>query len=95
MSSTFVGNLKYKAIQLDGTSLDVTFHKVKYTPELWVKLFILGKALKNGYTLSNKGFSIYLSKGPILATFDRVIHTTNGWNEVVYSFASYDFQYYN
>jgi hypothetical protein len=54
--------------------------KVKYVPELWMNLFSLNKALKNGYTLSNKGLSICLSnKSPCSVTFDRVIGTTNGF----------------
>jgi hypothetical protein len=78
MTATKVGDLKCKVIQLDGSSLDVTLCEVKYVPELWMNLFSLNKALKNGYTLSNKGLSICLSKGPCLVTFDRLIWTTNG-----------------
>jgi hypothetical protein len=79
MTATKVGDLKCKVIQLDGSSLDVTLYEVKYVPELWMNLFSLNKALKNGYTLSNKGLSICLSKGPCSVTFDRVIRTTNGF----------------
>ena len=59
--------------------MDVTLYEVKYVPELWMNLFSLNKALKNGYTLSNKGLSICLTKGPCSVTFDRVIRTTNGF----------------
>jgi hypothetical protein len=55
MTATKVGDCKCKVIQLDGSSLDVTLYEVKYVPELWMNLFSLYKALKNGYTLSNKG----------------------------------------
>jgi hypothetical protein len=56
MIDTMVGNITCKAIQLDGTSLDVTLHKVKYVPELRVNLFRLSTPLKNGYKLNNIGF---------------------------------------
>jgi gag-polypeptide of LTR copia-type/Zinc knuckle len=79
MTATKVGDLKCKVIQLDRSSLDVTLYWVKYVPELWMKLFSLNKALKNGYILSNKGLSICLSKDPRSVTFDRVIRTTNGF----------------
>jgi hypothetical protein len=79
MTATKVGDLKCKVIQLDGSSLDVTLYEVKYVPELWINLFSLNKVVKNGYTLSNKGLSICLSKGPCSVTFDRVIRTTNGF----------------
>jgi hypothetical protein len=61
MTATKVGELKCKVIQLDRSSLDVTFSEVKYVPELWMNLFSLNKVLKNGYTLSKKGLSICLS----------------------------------
>jgi hypothetical protein len=57
-----VGSLKCCVIQVDGLELDITLHKVKYVPELWVNLFSVNKALKNGHKLSNKGLSICLSK---------------------------------
>jgi hypothetical protein len=63
MTATIVGDLKCKVIQQDGSSLDATLYEVKYVPELWMNLFSLNKALKNGYALSNKGFPICLSKG--------------------------------
>jgi hypothetical protein len=73
MTAIKVGDLKCKVIQLDGSSLDVTIYEVKYVPESWMNLFSLTKALKNGYTLSNKGLLICLFKGPSSVTFDRVI----------------------
>jgi hypothetical protein len=78
MTATKVGDLKCKVIQLP-SSLDVTLYEVKYVPKLWMHLFSLNKALKNGYTLSNKGLSICLSKGPSLVTFDRLFRTSNGF----------------
>jgi gag-polypeptide of LTR copia-type/Zinc knuckle len=58
MTATMVGSLKCNVIQLHGPSLVITLHEVKYVPELWVNLFSLNRALKNGFTLSNKDLSI-------------------------------------
>jgi hypothetical protein len=69
MTATKVGSLKCRVIQVDGSELDITLHEVKYVPELWVNLFSINKALKNGHTLSNKGLSICLSKATISITF--------------------------
>jgi hypothetical protein len=56
----------------------VTLKEVKYAPELWVNLFSISKALKNGFDFSNKGLMISLKKGSVSVTFDRVIKTVNG-----------------
>jgi hypothetical protein len=56
----------------------VTLKEVKYVPKLWVNLFIIIKALKNGFNLSNKGLMTSLKKGSVSVTFDRVIKTVNG-----------------
>jgi hypothetical protein len=78
MTATKVGSLKCRVIQVDGLELDITLYKAKYAPELWVNLFSINKALKNEDKVSNKGLSIFLSKGSASITFDRVIRTTNG-----------------
>jgi hypothetical protein len=49
----------------NGQKLIVTLENVKYVPELWINLFIIGKALKNGFNLSNNGEIIKLSKGKV------------------------------
>ena len=48
-------------------------------PELWVNLFSVGKALKNGFQLSNKGLYISLTKNDTRITFDKVFKTGNGF----------------
>jgi hypothetical protein len=78
MKAIKVGSLKCHVIQLNGSSVDVTFKEIKYVPELWVNLFRISKALKNGFDLSNKGLMISLKKGSVSVTFDRVIKTVNG-----------------
>ena len=65
--------------QINGSKFDVMLKEVKYVPELWVNLFSINKALKNGFKLSNDGISICLSKGPVSLSFDQIIPTTNGF----------------
>jgi hypothetical protein len=78
MTATKIGSLKCRVIQLDGSKLDITFHEDKFVPKLWLSLFIVNKDLKNVYHLSNQSLSIFLLKGSVLVTFDRVMRTTNG-----------------
>jgi hypothetical protein len=52
---------------------------VKYVPELWINLFNIGKALKNGFNLSNDGEIIKMSKGNVTLTFDKFLRTKNGF----------------
>ena len=79
MVATKLGDLKCEVTQVNGLKFDVVLKEVKYVPELWVNLFSINKALKNGFKLSNDGISICLSKGPIWLSFDQIIPTTNGF----------------
>jgi hypothetical protein len=58
MKAIKVGTLKCHVIQLNGSSVDLTLKEVKYVQELWMNLFSISKALKNGFNLSNKGLMI-------------------------------------
>jgi gag-polypeptide of LTR copia-type/Zinc knuckle len=58
MTATKVGSLKCCVVQLDGSVLDIKINKVKYVPKLCANLFSINKAIKNGFSLSNKGTSI-------------------------------------
>jgi hypothetical protein len=80
MKAIKVGSLKCHVIHINGSSIDVILKEVKYAPELWVNLFRINKALKNGFDLNNKGLMISLKKGSISVKFDRVIKTVNGYN---------------
>ena len=50
-----------------------------YVPELWVNLFSVGKALKNGYSLSNKGVIMTLAKNQTKLIFERIFKTGQGF----------------
>jgi hypothetical protein len=62
-------------VHLDGSSVNVTIKEVKYVPELWVNLFSISKALKNGFNLSNNGLMMILKKRSVSVKFDRVVKT--------------------
>ena len=62
MTATKIGSLKRTIIQKDGTTVNVTLTEVKYVPELWINLFSIRKALKNGFNIGNKGVKIFLTK---------------------------------
>jgi hypothetical protein len=44
-------------------SLLITLQDLKGVPDLWINLFSIGKALKNGFNLGNDGEKIKLIKG--------------------------------
>jgi hypothetical protein len=52
---------------------------VKFVPDLWVNLFSIGKALKNGFNLGNEGGTIKLMKGKTAILFDRCLKSKNGF----------------
>jgi hypothetical protein len=64
--------------QLNIFIVDVTLKDVKHVPQLWVNLFSISKALKNGFDLKNKALMINLKKGSVSVTFDRVIKKEYG-----------------
>jgi hypothetical protein len=62
MIATKIGKLRCEILQKNGESLVVTLHDVKFVPDLWINLFSIGKALKNGFNLGNDGEKIKLMK---------------------------------
>jgi hypothetical protein len=72
-----VGKLRCGILQKNGEKLIVTLENVKFVLELWIDLFIIGKALKNDFNLRNDGKIIKLSKGNVTFTFDKVVRTKN------------------
>lgn len=73
-----IGSKRLKVIQKDGTIFTVVINDCKYIPDLWVNLFSVTQALKNGYNISNKGLIISLKKGDARLTFDQVLETHSG-----------------
>jgi hypothetical protein len=75
-----VGKLRCGILQINGEKLIVTLENVKFVPESWMNLFIIGKALKNSFNISSDGEIIKLSKGNVTLTLDKVVRTKNGFN---------------
>jgi hypothetical protein len=48
------------------------FNISNFAPELWVNLFSIKKALKNGFKIGNEEIIIHLSKSSSILSFDRV-----------------------
>ena len=72
------GTLNLTAIQKTGHTMDIKLQDYKYSPELGVCLFSLTKALHHGWTLTNYGINITLTKNETVLTFDRVVRTKDG-----------------
>jgi hypothetical protein len=65
-----MGKLRCEILQKNGMSLVATLEDVKSVPDLWINLFSIGKALKNGFNLGNEGETIKLMKGKRVILFD-------------------------
>ena len=80
LSAKQIGQKKVTVYHKDGSTEDVTLTNLKYVPDLWVNLFSIGQALKNGFAIGNKGVSIKLVKGstPFLK-FDCIVPTSQGF----------------
>jgi hypothetical protein len=77
LRATKLGDLKCEVNQIDGRKFTVTLLDVKYVPDLYISLFSLNKALKNGFKFSNEVIPICLIKGLTTLMFHRIIKTTN------------------
>jgi hypothetical protein len=78
MIATKTGKLRCEVLQKNGESLVVTIHDVKFVPDLWINLFSIGNAMKNGFNLGNDGEKIKLMKGNVMILFDRCLTSKIG-----------------
>ena len=76
--ATKKGTLPLMVLQKDGETMDIKLEDYKYAPEFDVCLFSLMKAISSGWTLSNKGNHINLTKGDHTLVFDRIEKTKDG-----------------
>jgi hypothetical protein len=63
MTATKMGKLQCEILQKNDERLVVTLEDVTFVPDLWINLFSIGKALKNGFNLGNEGEKVKLMKG--------------------------------
>ena len=78
MVATKAESLKHCIIQLDGTTLDIVISEVKYVSDSCANLLSVNKAIKSGFSTSNEGECITLTKVSVSITFDRVIKSLDG-----------------
>jgi Reverse transcriptase (RNA-dependent DNA polymerase) len=78
MESNIIGKKKVYSLQQDGVTREFVLHNVRYVPELWVNLFSLTAAMRQGCTMVGREFNITLTKGDTRLEFDQVIKSTNG-----------------
>ena len=79
MMAKKIGKLRCEILQKNGEKLVITLQDVKYVPDLWINLFSIGKALKNGFNLGNDGEKLKLMKGNVTILFDRFLISKNGF----------------
>jgi hypothetical protein len=74
-----VGSLRCIVQQKNGEKFVVVLKDVKFVPELWVNLFSISKALKNGFNLGIEDVAMKLMKGNTTLYFNRMLKTKNGF----------------
>ena len=72
------GSLPLMLMQKNGDTMDILLEDYKYAPDFHVCLFSLMKAMEKGWTLSNDGVKIILTKGRTTIKFDRISKTKDG-----------------
>jgi hypothetical protein len=77
MTATKMGKLRCEILQKNGERLIVTLEDMKFVSDLWINLFRIGKALKNGF--NHEGETIKLMKGKTVILFDRCLKSKNGF----------------
>jgi len=72
------GTLPLMLLQKNGDTMDMLLEDYKHAPDFDVCLFSLMKAIEKGWTLSNKGTNIVLTKKNTTIAFDRITKTKDG-----------------
>ena len=70
MEATKIWNPRCDVEQVNGK--EVVLQDLKYVRELWVSLFSIYKALKNGFKVGNDGIIIHLTKENAALSFNRI-----------------------
>jgi hypothetical protein len=79
MDNTKIGSLRCNVEQVNGNTFLILLQEVKFVPELWVNLFSINKALKNGFKIRNEDIIIHLSKGSTKFYLDKILDKENGF----------------
>jgi hypothetical protein len=59
------GKIRLTVIQLDGTTAEVVLHNYQFIPDLDGKLFAIIKSMEQGFSISNDGPSLTISRGKL------------------------------
>lgn len=73
------GKLRMKVKQRNGAEKTVVLSNVLHVPKLYCNLFSITAAIKNGWTIDNKGVEITIRKESSSITFDRINYTNGGF----------------
>jgi hypothetical protein len=74
-----VGKLKCFLKQHNGEKVPIILEEVKCVPNLWINLFSICKALKDGSKKGNINEVITLTKNNVTLKFDSLIKTNDGF----------------
>jgi hypothetical protein len=77
MEATKIGSVRCNVEQVNRKTFQVLLQEGKFMTELWVNLFSVKKALKNGFKIVNEEIIIHISKGSTTLYFDRVLKKNN------------------
>jgi len=72
------GTLPLMPLQKNDNTMDMLLEDYKHAPDFDACLFSLMKAIEKGWTLSNKGTNVVLTKKNTTAVFDRITKTKDG-----------------
>jgi hypothetical protein len=73
-----IGKLRCYVEQDNGKKVPIVLEGVKYIPDLWINLFSICKALKDGSKIGNVDEIITLTKYDVILEFDTLITTKDG-----------------
>ena len=79
VKASLIGKKRVTMVLKNGYTEDIVLTECKYVPGLWVNLFATGRALQHGYSISNNGLRIQLTKGNSTIVFDRIYSTEIGF----------------
>jgi hypothetical protein len=65
--------------QPNSEPIEVVLEGYQQVPGLWVNLFSLTSAIKNGWSIGNQGKMITVKKGSTTIVFDKILNTGSGY----------------
>ena len=72
------GKIRLTVIQMDGSTAEVVLHNYQFVPALDCKLCAIIKSTDEGFSITNDGPSLILTRGKLQIKFDRIMYTKGG-----------------